>query len=379
MKKFQAQEVTYIGHKLTAAGVKPDEAKIEAIKMMPHPEDKKGAERLLCMLNYLAKFIPNMSTMSKPIRDILKEDVEFRWGNVQEEAFLKLKERITSSHVLAYYDVNKPVTMSCDASKSGLGAVLIQEGKPVAYASRSLTDAETRYAQIEKELLTVVFGFERFNQYTYARYVEVETDHKPLVSIVKKSLTDAPPRLQRMLMRLQRYDFTLKYNPGKEMVVADTLSRAHLSTDGDESEKELQDELTHYVHSVVDHLPVSDDKLEQIRKEVENDPTMKELIKIIKVGWPENRKEVPEVVQEYWNYRDELSEVNGIILKGSRIIIPSRLRSEMLAKLRDSHMGMEKSKQRTRDVMFWPRMNSQIEDVVSRCGLCQEHPMSNPN
>ena len=101
--------------------------------------------------------------------------------------------------------------------RRGLGAALLQDDKPVAFTSRALTDVET---QIEKELLAVVFAFEKFNQYTYARAVEVETDHKPLVSIVKKSLTSAPPRLQRMLLRLQRYDFTLKYRPGKEMIIA---------------------------------------------------------------------------------------------------------------------------------------------------------------
>ena len=125
-----------------------------------------------------------MSTITKPIRELLKSDVEFQW-----EAFQKINEILTEAPVLAYYDVKKPVTVTCDASKSGLGVTLLQDAKPVAYASRALTDAETRYAQIEKELLAVVFAFERFNQYTYARPVEVETDHKPLVSIVKKALT----------------------------------------------------------------------------------------------------------------------------------------------------------------------------------------------
>ena len=200
--EFRVKEVTYIGHKLTPDGVKPDERKVEAIKHMPPPEDKKGAERLLGIVhNYLTKFIPNMSTITKPNRELLKDDVEFQWGEAQEKAFQEVKDILTNAPVLAYYDVKKPVTVTCDASKYGLGAALLQEDKPVAFASRALTDAETRYAQIKKELLAVVFAFEKFNQYTYARCVEVETDHKPLVSIVKKSLTSAPPRLQRMLLR----------------------------------------------------------------------------------------------------------------------------------------------------------------------------------
>lgn len=118
--------------------------------------------------------------------------------------------------------------MSVDASKFSLGAVILQENKPIAYASRAITDAETRYAQIEKELLAVTFGLERFNQYTYGVDIVVENDHKPLESILKKPLSQAPPRLQRLLPRLQKYTFNFKYRPGKELVIADTLSPACL-------------------------------------------------------------------------------------------------------------------------------------------------------
>jgi hypothetical protein len=193
----------------------------------------------------------------QPIREVMKSGVEFQWGGAQEKAFQEVKEILTKAPVLAYYDVKKPVTVTCDASKSGLGAALLQDDKPVAFASRALTDAETRYAQIEKELLAVVFAFEKFNQYTYARAVEVETHHKPLVSIVKKSLTSAPPRLQRMLLRLQRYDFALKYRPGKEMIIADTLPRAYL-TDDDVDSSKMNEELECYVHTVTSRMPVSE-------------------------------------------------------------------------------------------------------------------------
>ena len=125
---------------------------------------------------------------------------------------------------------------------------MLQEGTPVAYVSRALTGAETRYAQIEKEWLAVVFGFERFNQDTYARHVEVETDHKPLEAIVKKSLSMAPPRLQRMLLRLQRYDFTAKYKPEKEMVLAGTLSRAFVP-EKELDARRIENEVEYHAHS----------------------------------------------------------------------------------------------------------------------------------
>ena len=145
---------------------------------MPPPDDKKGVERLLGVVNYVGKFIPDMATVTKPIRDLLRKDVQFNWSFEHDEAFKKLKGLLSAAPVLAFYNVKKPVTVSCDASLFGLGAILLQEGQPIAYASRALTDTEYRYAQIEKELLAVVFGLEKFNQYVYGKCVDVISQWK---------------------------------------------------------------------------------------------------------------------------------------------------------------------------------------------------------
>ena len=134
--------------------MKLDEQNVEAIKQIPSPEDKKGIERMLGIVNYLAKFVPNMSTITKPIRELLRGDVEFQWGEAQEKAFQEVKDVLTKAPILAYYDVRKPAKVTCDASKCGLGAALLQDDKPVAFASRALTDAEKRFAQIEKTTTT---------------------------------------------------------------------------------------------------------------------------------------------------------------------------------------------------------------------------------
>ena len=170
------------------------------------PTDKKGVERLLGTINYLGKFIPNLATVTEPIRVLLRKDIEFQWSHEQDKVLQEIKSILTK-------DVQKPVTMSCDASPTGLRGVL-RDGRPVAFASKSLTDAESRYAQIEKELLAVQFSLERFNQYTYGKRVTIESDHKPLEAIVKKTLASTPPR-QRILFRMQKYDYTLEYKPGK--------------------------------------------------------------------------------------------------------------------------------------------------------------------
>jgi transposase InsO family protein len=372
--RFRMTEVTYIGHTLTAQGVQPDPSKIEAIREMPEPTDKKGVERLLGTVNYLAKFIPNMSEVTEPIRKLLRSDVEFEWSTPQETAFRRIKDILTETPVLAYYNVKKPVTVSCDASKSGLGAVLLQDNKPVAYASRALTDTETRYAQIEKELLAVVFALERFNQYTYGKIIDVESDHKPLESILKKPLNQAPPRLQRMLLRLQRYDISLRYKPGKELVIADTLSRAHL----DKCENDgFDEEVSYHVNTVMNTISMSDDKLEEVRKATLRDESLQLLCQYITDGWPEHRRDTSEKVHDFWPHKHELTIVDGIILKGTCIVIPRELRSDMLTKIHIGHMGIEKSKKRARELLFWPGMSKHINDIVSNCPICLDSQNKN--
>ena len=140
-------EVTYIGYTLNTKDVQPYPEKSNE---MPSPQDKKGVERLLGTVNYLAKFTPNMSTVTKPIRDVLKADVSFHWDTEQKEAFASIKKILSTEPTLAFYNVKKPVLISFNASQPGLGAVLLQEDRPVVYASRALTDAETRYAQLKK-------------------------------------------------------------------------------------------------------------------------------------------------------------------------------------------------------------------------------------
>lgn len=165
--KFGQTRVVYIGHTLTGDSVEPDPSKIEAIVDMPEPEDKKGVQRLLGMVNYVAKFVANVSEKTAPLRELVKEDVAWHWSEKHRQALEEVKKLLTNTApgVLRYYDVTKPVIIQVDASKSGLGAALIQSNMPVAYALRALTETENRYAQIEKELLAVVFGYNRFRQY----------------------------------------------------------------------------------------------------------------------------------------------------------------------------------------------------------------------
>ena len=204
---------------------------------MDPPQKKDDVSRFLGMATYLSKFIPNYSKVSSPLRTLLEQDTEWHWSEQQESAFQTLKQMISNPPVLKYFDPDKPVKISVDASSKGMGAVLLQDQTPVAYASKSLTSTQQNYAQIEKEMLAICFGCQKFHEYIYGLpNVEVETDHKPLETILRKPLHVAPARLQRMIMSIQRYSLSVNYRPGKELLIADALSRAPLHEEASELE-----------------------------------------------------------------------------------------------------------------------------------------------
>ena len=242
------------------------------------------------------------------------------FGHMNRKPLLNfIKEILTKDPVLTYFDVTKPVPVSCDASKSGLGAMLLQDEKPIAFASRSITETETRYANSEKELLAILFGLERFHQYTYGKHVIVESDHKPLEAIVKKPLANTPPRLQRMLLILQTYDFSVNYRPGKLLVVSDMLSRAYIKDNRDN----MNDDIECFINMVINSMLVSDKKLEEIKVETEKDDKLSIVRQFIREGWPENKHDLPNKIYEYWNCKYELTESKGVVLKGEKILIPT--------------------------------------------------------
>lgn len=195
---------------------------------------------------------------------------------------------------------------------------------PIAYASKSLTQTETGYAQIEKELLAILFGCKRFHQFTYGRPVRVHTDHKPIVAIAKKPLSVAPPRLQRMLLQLQKYSLEVHFVSGKDIPVSDFLSRQSLP----DTNPMLIEGLDLHVHAIKQQLFVTDNRLESIKNEIKKDRQMQNLKQTIICGWPESRAECDPTVLEYWNHRDELSFEDDLIFRGQKLIIPADLRSK---------------------------------------------------
>ena len=216
--QLRMKEVHFIGHVATGEGLRADPCKVRAIREMPSAENVVGVQRILFLSQYLSKLLPRLSDITKPLRVLTRQDAEWIWDEPQQSAFERLKQAVSATPVLRYYNLKEDVTIQCDASQRGLGAALLQGGQPVAYASRALTDTEVNYAQIEKELLAIVFACEKFDAYIYGRdCVRVQTDHKPLESIFRKELCTASKRLQRTLLRPQKYSLDVTYLKGEKI------------------------------------------------------------------------------------------------------------------------------------------------------------------
>ena len=174
--RYKKEEVSYLGHRLTREGLKIDPSKVNAVLNMPRPNDVPSLQRFLGMLTYVQKFIPDLSDKTAELRKLVAKGISWDWTPEHENSYRQLLEILTKAPVLAYYDPTKPLVLSVDSSSKGLGAALIQDGRPVAYASRALTDCETRWAQIEKECLAILYGVKRFNDYVgHRKFVKVIT------------------------------------------------------------------------------------------------------------------------------------------------------------------------------------------------------------
>ena len=270
---FRQEEVTFLGHVLTGQGIKISPAKVEAVKKLEAPENVAELRKMLGMINYLTKFVPNAQDVLQPLNVLLQADVAWTWDKPQEDAFQKAKKLLSEAPVLAYFDCSKPTMVSADASSYGIGGVLLQKHgalwRPVAYCSRMLTSVERRWAQIEKECLAAVWACERFHCFVCGIEFELATDHRPLVSLInKKDLSETPLRCQRLLMRFARYAPTAVYVPGRKLVVADLLSRKPLQG---QSDGNLLNDVAAHVEYVTLVLPASSSMLSTIRQKQEED------------------------------------------------------------------------------------------------------------
>ncbi|UYV65503.1 K02A2.6-like [Cordylochernes scorpioides] len=375
---FGVQIINFLGHILDEDGIRPDPAKIEAVAKMPAPTDVHGVRRFLGMVNHLGRFVENLSEIVAPLNQLLVKGQDFVWDCSQERAFRKLKELLTTQHILAAYDVRKPTMVSSDASSYGLGAVLKQEGKngiwrPVVYSSRTMTPTEKRYAQIEKEALAITWACERFHDFLLGKRFRIETDHKPLIPLFStKELSSLTPRLQHFRMRMMRFGFEIAHIPGKELLDADALSRQPLlTTEGGEDERPTSAHINAVLSSIID----KDEMLTKIFEAQQEDTTLKAVVNYLEQGWPDKKK-MSQALLSYWHFKDELGVQNGLLMRSCRLVIPASMKLEILDKLHAGHFGITKTRLRARETVWWLGISEEIAETVRKCSVCIQEAVS---
>ena len=259
---FFKDSVEYLGHRISANGVHTTKEKTQAIIEAPEPKNIQELRSFLGLLNYYAKFIPNLASLLYPLHELLRKDCRWHWTKKCSEVFVEAKKKMTSAPVLAHYDPSLPIVLAGDASAYGIGAVIshsFPDGseRPIAYASRSLSCPERNYAQVEKEALALIFGLSKFHQYLYGRTFILQTDHKPLTTILGPTQgipSLAAARLQRWAIQLAGYSYQIRFRPTKQHCNADGLSRLPLK---DKSPVGNPPDPTIFNVSQVETLPVT--------------------------------------------------------------------------------------------------------------------------
>jgi len=289
-------------------------------------------QTFLGVINFLRPFIPNLSDLTEPLRELLKKNAIFLWTQLHDQVVTDIKKHVMNSNILVPFDEKKKIVVQCDASQHGLGCCLLQDGRPISFASRSLSDTERNYSQIEKEMLSIIFACEKFYFYTYGRTITVVNDHKPLLGIMNKEIHRIPSaKLQRMRLKLLNFDIRLKHAPGKTIVLADYLSRYV-----NEKEKNIEDKS---MNESVLTINVSDERMNELQKETNDDEILKKVKEYCIIGWPTNKEKCPEALRYFYRMRNEIILDNDILFYRERVIIPKVMRNAMLKRLHEPHFG----------------------------------------
>lgn len=384
-----ASRVNFCGFQLSDEGIAADPGRVAALRDFPTPANLTDLRSFMGLVNQLAEFSPDIARTAQPLRPLMSPKRSFLWTADHDAAFDRVKTALSSPPVLASFDPALPVILQTDASRLyGIGYALLQDHgngrlRLVQCGSRFLADAETRYATIELEMLAVCWAMAKCRLYLIGLPTfTLMTDHRPLVPILNHYSLDAVenPRLQRLKEKVAPYQFTAVWRAGKTLCIPDALSRAPVSHPTPEDVTDCADAATH-VRSVVsvtaaaqedDAPPIDADRtLQDLSAAARVDPSYVRLRDCVTTGFPTNRYDLHASLLPYWKLRDALSADGDLVLYGSRIVVPAALRRRTLARLHDSHKGVEATKRRARQTVFWPGLDSDIANTVAACESCQ--------
>ncbi|XP_068238582.1 uncharacterized protein [Palaemon carinicauda] len=389
--KFVVAEsrVNFCGFTLSKEGIAADPGRVTALQDFPTPSNLTDLRSFMGLVNQLAEFTPDIALTAQPLRPLMSPKRSFIWTPDHDQAFKRVKQALSSPPVLASFDPTLPTILLTDASRLyGIGYALLQDHgsgrlRVVQCGSRFLADAETRYATIELEMLAVSWALTKCRLYLQGLpSFTLQTDHRPLVPIINSYTLDMieNPRLQRMKERMSQYQFTAMWRAGKSLCIPDALSRAPISYPTSEDMIGCA-EVTSHVRSVINVVIASQEEdatiinadrtLQDMSTAAQADPDYVRLRDCIVSGFPTNRYDLHASLLPYWKLREALSTDGTLVLYGARIIVPAALRRHTLARLHDSHRGVEATKRRARQTVFWPGIDSDIANTVAACEPCQ--------
>ncbi|KAL1203462.1 RNA-directed DNA polymerase-like protein [Cardamine amara subsp. amara] len=332
---FCTDQVVFLGFVVSSQGLKVDEEKIKAIQEWPTPTTIGHVRSFHGLASFYRRFVQNFSTIAAPLASVIKKDVAFKWGPAQEEAFNKLKDSLTHAPVLVLPNFNKTFEIECDASGTGIGAVLTQEGKPVAYFSEKLHGASLNYPIYDKELYALVRSLETWQHYLLSREFVIHTDHETLKHL--RGQTTLKRRHAKWLEFVETFPYVIKYKKGKENIVADALSRRY---------------------ALITTMEAKVMGFEHIKLSYETDPEFQETYK------GTSKAALGRFYQQ-----------DGFLFREKRLCIPQGSMRELI--LREAHggglmghFGRDKTLSVVMEHFFWPHLKRDVERFCSKCITC---------
>lgn len=366
--EFGKDEVEFLGYEFSKGGIKPSKSKLQALQDALPPKNKEEALSLLGLLSYIgSRALPGLADLTEPIKAITRKGAKFLWEAPQQAAFEEIKRKLDNMITLGYYSLTDKTELYADASPYAVGAVLVQIGldkqpRVIAFANKSLSKEDRLLSQTQKEALACLWASEHYDYYLRGRKYDLFTDHKALETLlgIKKptsSMTSA--RIERWLMRLQEYDFTIKYVPGRKMI-ADFFSRCVKESE----ESKSFDEEDEYIHAIMSEAAGAV-TIKSIREHSAKDELIQQIIESLRQGvWTPQTK-------LYERLQDELTVANGMLLRGRRIFIPQTLIAGVLNIAHQGHPGICSMKRRIRARYYWRGLDKDIEEFVDRCDGCK--------
>lgn len=360
--KFFVKHIKYLGYIISDKGLEKDPEKVKAIIATPSPKNVDQVRSFTGLALFYCNFIPKASELLHPITNLLKKDVKFKWTNECEQAFLKIKNELTSDRVLIPYDPDLPLVLECDASPYGLAAVLSNEVngelKPIHFISRTLTCAEKNYSHLDKEATAIFWATKKLYQYLYGRQFKLVTDNKPLESIFNPQKTlpaITALRLTRYALFLRQFDYSIEHHSAAQHTHVDYLSRAPAT----HTKQDIVDETYELEKNTINQICTSKAiTADIIKKETDKDPTLSKFRE--------------EILNKSTNEGIEYSVHQGIVMRGNRVVIPEALQQPILEELHYTHIGVVKMKAIARSLCYWKNIDKDIESLVKSCSNCTE-------